>query len=214
MKKFVIAVLATLSLLATQAFAGEDKRIEVSVMSGNAGVSGSPISDIGLDASTGTGIRFIGDIPDYTGWQYTVGLSQRKYNIVMGGVSLDGGPDSTTVDATVRRSFDFSVGEYSARAYLGGGLHNTDLSSTSLANGVLSLNSASITGVVTEVGVEVPFKKGVHPILDNMYVGLSARQYYGEAKDMKLELAGFGLLVNTLSIKDPVTYSFSIGKSF
>lgn len=203
MKKSIFVALAAL-LFATQAMAEGDKHIEVGIMSGGASISGSPITDFGLTADTGKGVRFIGLVPGQTNVEYTLGLSQRKYNISMAGVNLGGGPESTTFSGTVRYRVD--ANEY-VKPYAGVGVHNTNFDTSSLASGNLKLGSANVVGAVAEIGVTVPFKSG-------FYVDLNARQYFGAAKDLRLETSIGNALLTKVTFKDPTSVMLSVGTSF
>lgn len=202
MKKFMIAALAMI-LLATQARA-DGNGIEIGVMTGDASVSSSPITSVGLTAGAGVGARFVMPIPGQTNVEFTLGLSQRKYSMSMAGIDLGGGPDSTSVSATVRYRVD--ANEH-FRPYVGAGLHNTSFDSSSLMSGGLKMASANIAGFVAEVGARMPFESG-------FYIDLNARQYLGSTGDLRLETSVGNALLTRVDIKNPTAVAVSVGKTF
>lgn len=203
MKKFLILGVALGFLsVAVQAMAIEEtkKSIEFGFFSGEVLSSASPISDIGVSADIGRGVKFIGPIVEHI--DFTLGYAERSYDLSMGSVAL-GKIDSTVFSSTVR--FRFNLGKY-VRPHVGWGVHYTSFGEAVLADGSVKLNAASGVGPLAEFGVAFPFGGG-------FYVDANLSQHIWVAKGVRLETSVGHALLTEVNI-NPYWMGISIGKSF
>ncbi|MBI5398453.1 hypothetical protein HZB03_03225 [Candidatus Woesearchaeota archaeon] len=180
------------------------KELEFGYTSGIIGVSASPISGVGMQASNSFDIRYVGVVskllPDV---KFTIGGSQRKYDVNMDGVSL-GNVNSTTISGTLR--YIFPMPRKYLAPYLGAGLYNASFSEAPLMDGLLRLSSASVSGVVVEAGVKFKVNTKGHT------VGLKTSHYLGSTGSNRLETSSGNALLTNVSIKnrDEVGVLFSV----
>lgn len=207
MKKHFLAVLAILSFaVATPAFAEGENMLQAGVSAGSISVKGSPIS-VNAKTETGANIMYARQIQSIPHTEFTLGLSQQRYKIGMGGSDLNGGPSCTTASATGRYRF-MDTNESMAVVYVGGGLYTTSCDSASYAGGILATQSANMAGPVAEIGVRVPFSNHKY------YVDLNARQYYGSTGDVRLEVASVHVPVTNIQFRNPTAIIIAFGGTF
>lgn len=169
MKKILLLVCFLLPLQANAEplFSLKGSSIEIGTFLGGNGVTGSPVPVSG--SGNGYGLKAVmpltlpplpsGKYSDLLNLAVTVGYDQwRVGDISMGGVNL--GPYRSSTWSTTVRVYPRKTCKVCP--YSGIGLYNEESDQSSMAGGVLVMNSASRTGVMAEVGVNVmlPFLDG------------------------------------------------------
>jgi len=171
--------------------------------------SSSPAAGVDLNAGgrAGFGARFI--FPIQGNFEGTAVVSQQDYHATMEGLSLQGGPASTTFAGTVRYRID---DDPHFKPYAGVGIHHTNFDSAQLAGGQFSIASASITGAVGEIGVRMPLNE----VGKGLYVDLNASRYFGSASNVPMATTpAFGSVpITNVNIGNPTKFSIAVGFSF
>lgn len=184
--------------------------VQIDVSSTSIDSSSAPAAGVDVNAGghPGVGFRFIGPISGYQNIEYTVGASKQNYNVKMAGADLQSGPSSTSLFGTVR--YRFSDNEH-FKPYIGAGLHNTSFDQATLAAGVLTMDSTSISGLVAEIGVRMP----VPELVKGFYVDLNASRYFGSANARMATGPAYGNVpVTTVSMGNPTKATIALGFNF
>lgn len=213
MKKIHLLLLAIFAVLAfaNPAMAVDGAYgIQIDVSSTSIDSSSAPAAGVDVNAGgqPGVGFRFIGPISGYQNLEYTIGASKQNYHVKMAGADLQGGPSSTSLFGTAR--YRFSDNEH-FKPYIGAGLHNTSFDQSNLSAGVLTTSSASITGLVGEIGARMP----VPELVKGFYVDLNASRYFGSTTSRMATGPAYGNVpVTTVSMGNPTKATIALGFNF